>query len=111
MHLWGMSSRLFNAINNKRGILCRLTFTQEADEPPDEVAAAVAEGGFGQGDFLQAVARCDALIPGLGTGARLRLLLQGQGACCPPVGGVRVRRFTSTFSHRLDSDQKQKRRV
>lgn len=107
----GMSSSGFFAINpanSKRGILYRLTFTQEADEPPDEVAAAVAEGGFGQGDFLQAVARCDALILGLKTGARF--LLQGQGARCPAVRGVRVRRCTSTVSHCLVSDHKQIRR-
>lgn len=69
-----------------------VTFTQEADEPPDEVAAAVAEGGFGQGDPPQAVARCGALVPGPDTGGLLRPLLPAQGARCPAVRRVRVRR-------------------
>lgn len=70
-----------------------LTFTQEADEPPDEVAAVVAEGGFGQGDSPEAVARCGALVLGPETGGLLRPLLPGQGARCPAVRRVRLRRF------------------
>lgn len=70
----------------------RLTFTQEADEPPDEVAAAVAVRGFGQGDFLEAVARCGALVLGPESGRLLRPLLHGRRARCPAVRGVRVRR-------------------
>lgn len=66
-------------------VVCSLTFTQEADEPPDEVAAAVAEGGFGQRDFLHAVARCGALVPAPEPGGLLRPLLYGQGARCRAV--------------------------
>lgn len=86
-------------------VLCGLTFTQEADEPPDEVAAAVAEGGLGQGHFLHAVARCGALVLVPGTGGLLRPLLQRQGAACPAVRDVRVRRCGPTaVSHALLSD-------
>lgn len=84
-------------------VVCSLTFTQEADEPPDEVAAAVAEGGFGQGDFLHAVARCGALVPAPEPGGLLRPLLYGQGARCRAVrrcGPARV-------SHVLLSDRTQ----
>lgn len=66
-------------------------FTQEANEPPDEVAAAVAKGGLGQGNFLEAVARCGALVLGPETGGLLSPLLLAQRAPCPAVRGVRVR--------------------
>lgn len=69
-----------------------LTFTQETDDPPDEVAAAVAEGGFGQGDFLEAVTRCRALVLGPEPGGLLRPLLHGLRTRSPAVRGVRVRR-------------------
>lgn len=59
-----------------------LTFAQEADETPDEVAAAVAEGRLGEGDFLEAVAHRGLLRPPF-LGSRTR---------SPAVGGVGVRR-------------------
>lgn len=65
------------------------TFTQEAHQPPDEVAAAVAEGGSGQGDFLQAVTQHGSLGPGLG----------GYRAASPAVGGSQVRCLPAGLGH------------
>lgn len=64
-----------------------LTFTQEADEAPHEVTAAVAEGGFGQGDSLEAVARRRALVLGPEPGRLLRPLLHRQRARSPAAVG------------------------
>lgn len=80
------------AKNKTLSAMCVLTFTEEAYETPDEVAAAVAEGGLGQGDFLEAVARCIALVLRPDTRGLLRPFLPGQRARCPAVRGVRVRR-------------------
>lgn len=74
-----------------RGSPGGLTFAQETDQAPDEVAAAVAEGGFGQGDFPQAVTRRGALI--LGPESRgLRPPIQRRGGRCPAVCRVQLHR-------------------
>lgn len=69
-----------------------LTFTQEPDQAPDEVAAAVAEGGLGQGDPPEAVTRSGALVLVPGTRGLLAPLLRGHGARCPAVRRVELRR-------------------
>lgn len=86
-------------------------FTQEAEEPPHEVAAAVAEGGFGQGDSLEAVARCGALVLVPEPGGLLRPLLHRQRARSPAVSGVRVRRsgpaaVGHVFTHKVTTGGK-----
>lgn len=74
--------------------VCRSTFTQEAHQPPDEVAAAVAEGGSGQGHFLQAVTQRGAPAPGPPA-------FSGHRASCPAVGGIQVRCDPDGLSHAL----------
>lgn len=72
--------------------VCRSTFTQEAHQPPDEVAAAMAEGRSGQGHFLQAVTQRRAA-------ATPPPAFSGHGASCPAVGGIQVRCVPAELSH------------
>lgn len=74
------------------------TFTQPSHQPPDEVAAAVAKGGSGQGDFRQTVTQCGALGPAPGSGG-LRPAFGGPRAGCPAVGGSQVRCVPAGLSH------------
>ena len=83
------SSRVRGARQQQR--LLVLTFTQEAHEAPDEVAAAVAEGGLGQRDPPEAVPRCGAVGPGPEPRGLLPPLPHGQRALRAAGRGLGLR--------------------